>query len=320
MSYLSSGATLRGDITTAVIQAQSGNQGFIGTEVFPIYNSAVRAGQYLKLQLGNAELLNSDASKVAPGSSYPRSSRAFDNDNFTCVEYGLEEVVPDALAADVSRFFGLETETAKILLRNIQIGHETEVASALFDSGTFTATGALVNYTNTLLSTVNFPADVAAAKQRLLKNGVVPNAVIMNQEVFDLVRRSPLAQNQFFGVISNTGGRLLSEQEIAAVAGVDLCLVGKAAKNTANKGQTFAGGFILPTTYIAVANVAGGDFAAGGVGRTIVWSEDASAPFVTESYRDEGRRSNILRVRSNRVVKVIDSTAAELITTNYSAS
>ena len=320
MSYLSSGATLRGDITTAVIQAQSGNQGFIGTEVFPIYNSAVRAGQYLKLQLGNAELLNDDASKVAPGSSYPRSSRAFDNDNFTCVEYGLEEVVPDALAADVSRFFGLETETAKILLRNIQIGHETEVASALFNASTFTATGALVNYTNTLLSTVNFPADVAAAKQRLLKNGVVPNAVIMNQEVFDLVRRSPLAQNQFFGVISNTGGRLLSEQEIASVAGVDLCLVGKAAKNTANKGQTFSGGFILPTTYIAVANVAGGDFAAGGVGRTIVWSEDASAPFVTESYRDEGRRSNILRVRSNRVVKVIDSTAAELITTNYSAS
>lgn len=320
MSYLSSGATLRGDITTAIIQGQSGSQGFIGTEVFPIYNSSVRAGQYLKLQLGNAELLNSDASVVAPGSSYPRSSRAFDNDNFTCVEYGLEEVVPDALAADVSRFFGLETETAKILLRNIQIGHEVEVASALFNTGTFTATSALVNYTNTLLSTVNFPADVASAKQRLLKNGVVPNAVIMNQEVFDLVRRSPLAQNQMFGVVASNSTRLLSEQEIASVAGVDFCLVGKAAKNTANKGQAFSGGFILPNTYIAVANIAGGDFAAGGVGRTIVWSEDASAPFVTESYRDENRRSNILRVRSNRVVKVIDSTAAELITTSYSAS
>ena len=91
MSYLTSNATLRGDITTALIQASQADQGFIGTDVFPIYNSSVRAGQYLKLQLGNAELLNSDASKVAPGSSYPRSARAFDNDNFTCVEYGLEE-------------------------------------------------------------------------------------------------------------------------------------------------------------------------------------------------------------------------------------
>jgi len=320
MSYLTSNATLRGDITTALIQASQANQGFIGTDVFPIYNSSVRAGQYLKLQLGNAELLNSDASKVAPGSAYPRSARAFDNDNFTCVEFGLEEVVPDALASDVSRFFGLETETAKILLRNIQIGHEAECATALFDNSTFTATAALVNYTVTNLSTINFVADVANAKQRLLKKGVMANTVVMNQEVFDLVRRSPLTQNQFFGVVATDSRRLLSEQEIAAAAGVDQVLVSKAAKNSAAKGQTFSGSFIFPTTFVAVGQTAGGDFASGGAGRTIVWSEDASAPFVAESYRDEGRRSNILRVRSNRVVKVIDSTAMELITTSYSAS
>ena len=320
MSYLTSNATLRGDITTALIQASQADQGFIGTDVFPIYNSSVRAGQYLKLQLGNAELLNSDASKVAPGSSYPRSARAFDNDNFTCVEYGLEEVVPDALASDVSRFFGLETETAKILLRNIQIGHEAEVASTLFDNSVFNATNALVNYTVTNLATINFVADVANAKQRLLKKGVIANTVIMNQEVFDLVRRSPLTQNQFFGVVATDSRRLLSEAEIAAAAGVEKVLVGKAAKNSAAKGQAFSGSFILPTTFVAVGQVAGGDFASGGAGRTIVWSEDASAPFVAESYRDEGRRSNILRVRSNRVVKVIDSTAMELVTTSYSAS
>ena len=52
MSYLTSNATLRGDITTAVIQANQMDQGFIGTDVFPIYNSPVRAGQYLKLSLG----------------------------------------------------------------------------------------------------------------------------------------------------------------------------------------------------------------------------------------------------------------------------
>ena len=320
MSYLTSNATLRGDITTALIQASQADQGFIGTDVFPIYNSSVRAGQYLKLQLGNAELLNSDASKVAPGSSYPRSARAFDNDNFTCVEYGLEEVVPDALASDVSRFFGLETETAKILLRNIQIGHEAEVASTLFDNSVFNATSALAVYTVSGLANINFVADVANAKQRLLKKGVIANTVIMNQEVFDLVRRSPLTQNQFFGVVATDSRRLLSEAEIAAAAGVEKVLVGKAAKNSAAKGQAFSGSFILPTTYVAVGQVAGGDFASGGAGRTIVWSEDASAPFVAESYRDEGRRSNILRVRSNRVVKVIDSTAMELVTTSYSAS
>jgi hypothetical protein len=319
MAYITSGATLRGDVTTAVIQGQN-NDAFIGAQVCPIYSSPVRAGQYLKLNLGNAELLNSDASKVQPGSSYPRSSRAFDTDNFTCFEYGLEEVVPDALASDVARFFGLETETAKILLRNITIGHEVEMSAAVMNASTFNATAAAVNYTNTLLSTISFVSDVALAKQKLLKKGVIPNAIILNQEVFDLVRRAPLVQNQFFGVVASDSRRMLSEDELAAVAGVEKCYVARGAYNSAAKGATFAGSFIVPTTYVMVGNVAGGDFAAGGLGRTIIWSEDASAPFVTESYRDENRRSNILRVRSNRVVKIIDSTAGELITTSYSAS
>lgn len=317
MAYITSGATLRGDITTAVIQGQSTNA-FIGADICPIYSSGVKAGQYLKLNLGNAELLNSDTSKVSPGSAYPRSSRAFDTDNFVCFEYGLEEVVPDALASDVARFFGLETETAKILLRNIQIGHEVEVSDAVMNSGTFNATAAGVSYTTANLSTISFVADVAQAKQRLLKKGVIPNSIILNQEVFDLIRRAPLVQNQFFGVVPSDTRRLLSEDELAAVAGVDKCYVGRAAKNSAQKGASFSGSFIFPTTFCMVGNVAGGDFAAGGLGRTIIWSEDTSAPFVTESYRDENRRSNILRVRSNRVVKIIDSTAGELITTSFS--
>ncbi|NBT68890.1 MAG: hypothetical protein EBT78_14155 [Betaproteobacteria bacterium] len=315
MAYITSGATLRGDVTTAVIQGQNNNDAFIGAKVAPIYTSPVRAGQYLKLNLGNAELLNSDASKVQAGSSYPRTTRAFDTDNFTCFEYGLEEVVPDALASDVARFFGLETETAKILLRNITIGHEVEMSAAVMNASTFNATSSTTAYTVGNLSTLSFVADIATAKQKLLLKGVIPNAVIMNQEVFDIVRRATLVQNQFFGVVASDSRRTLSEAEIAAVCGVENCYVARAAYNSAAKGAAYSGAFIVPKTYVSVASIAGGDFAAGGIARTIIWSEDASAPFVTESYRDENRRSNILRVRSNRVVKIIDSTAAELITT-----
>jgi hypothetical protein len=50
----------------------------------------------------------------------------------------------------------------------------------------------------------------------------------------------------------------------------------------------------------------------------LVWSDDAPGGFVSESYRDEARRSNVLRVRMNTAEKIIDANAGVRITTQYS--
>jgi hypothetical protein len=39
---------------------------------------------------------------------------------------------------------------------------------------------------------------------------------------------------------------------------------------------------------------------------------------VTETYRNETRRSNIVRVRQNTTEKIVDATQGTLITTQYS--
>ena len=61
-----------------------------------------------------------------------------------------------------------------------------------------------------------------------------------------------------------------------------------------------------------------GDFTGGGVGRSIVWGADSPGGlFVSETYRDEKRRGNMIRVRMNTDEKIIDETAGELITTQW---
>ena len=104
----------------------------------------------------------------------------------------------------------------------------------------------------------------------------------------------------------------------AAALGVQTLAIGRAAYNTANKGKSYSGSFIVPDSKIIVGQVAGGEFTAGGIGRTLVWAADA-AGFVSESYRDEARRSNVLRVRMNTDEVVIDPNAAVRITTDFSA-
>ena len=310
--------TIRADIAQAVFEGLSNkNNLFIGTEVMPVFSSDVRSGAYLKLNLGDSEALNDDALMIAAGAGYPRTSRRFTSDSFDAIEYGLEEVLPDSNRRDLDRFFDTEVNIASMLLRQIQVSHEARVASAAFAANGLTAISASAAYTDANITSFDVPGDVAQAKLELAKFGVLPNTLIMSMPLFERIRRSAKVQNQFFGIVPSDQSRLLSEGEVAAAVGVDRVLVGRAPKNTAAKGQTYAGGFIWSNTYMALANTVGGEFSGGGFGRTIVWAADSPVPFVSETYRDEARRADVLRVRQNSAEKVIDGSSIIRITTGY---
>ena len=310
--------TIRADIAQAVFEGLSNkNNLFIGSEVMPVFSSDVRSGAYLKLNLGDSEALNDDALKIAAGAGYPRTSRRFTSDSFDAIEYGLEEVLPDSNRRDLDRFFDTEVNIAAMLLRQIQVSHEARVASAAFAANGLTAISASAAYTDANITSFDVPGDVAQAKLELAKYGVLANTLIMSMPVFERIRRSAKVQNQFFGIVPSDQSRLLSEGEVAAAVGVDRVLVGRAPKNTAKKGQVYSGGFIWSNTYMALANTVGGDFSGGGFGRTIVWAADSPVPFVSETYRDEARRADVLRVRQNSAEKVIDGSSIIRITTGF---
>lgn len=322
MSYIAGGTTIRADINQALIEGPAADLGLIGAELLPLQNVQAKAGTYLKVQLAQADLLSNNAAARAAGSAFQRGIRSFSSAEYSTQEYGLEELLDDGSVLDLSRFFAVESETARFLLRQLKLSHEVRVKDLIWNATTpFTTAdqNPAVNYTNTNIATIDVVRDVADAKLTLAKLGYEANTVALSATVFQQIRRSTKLQNQFFGVISDTGGRLLSEQEVAAALGVQKLLVGSAAINSANKGKSYSGSFVIPNDKIIVAQTNGGEFTAGGIGRTLVWAADASG-FVSESYRDEARRSNVLRVRMNTDEVIIDANAGVRITTNYSAS
>jgi hypothetical protein len=320
MSYVSGGSTIRADISQALIEAPQADIGLIGAQLLPLQTVDAKAGTYLKVQLAGAELLSNNATARDAGSNYSRGIRSFSSANYSTDEFGLEELLDDSSVADLNRFFSYESETAKFLLRQLKLSHEARVNTLLFAGSTpFTTSdqSAAVAYTQGNIATIDVARDVAAAKLALGKLGYEANCVAMNADVFELIRRSTLLQNQFFGVISNTGARLLNEAEIAAALGVEKLLVGRAAINTAGKNKSYTGSFAISSAKVIVGQVAGGEFTAGGIGRTLVWSGDSAGGFVSESYRDEARRSQVLRVRMNTDEVVIDPNAAVRVTTSF---
>jgi len=320
MAFINGGTTIRADINQALIEAPQADVGLIGAQLLPIQNVDAKAGTYLKVQLAAGELLSNNALNRESGSNYSRGIRSFASANYATNEFGLEELVPDDASADLNRFFSYESETAKFLLRQLKLSHEKRVNDVVWASSTpFTIAdqSPAVNYTQALVATCDIARDVATAKLALAQYGYEANCVAMSANVFELIRRSTLLQNQFFGVISSTGARLLSEAEIAAALGVTNLLVGRAAINTAGKNKSYSGSFVVSSAKIVVGQVSGGEFTAGGMGRTLVWTGDAAGGFVSESYRDEARRSQVLRVRMNTDEVIIDPNAAVRITTNF---
>ena len=96
-------------------------------------------------------------------------------------------------------------------------------------------------------------------------------------------------------------------------------IIGRASYDTSNKGRaTSSMAAIWKNTHIWVGQVKGGEFDAGGVGRTLVWDADVPGGlFATESYRDEKRRSDMLRVRTNSVEKIVNENCGHLIKTSW---
>jgi hypothetical protein len=319
MANSDAAATLRSDINTLVEEAARTDQMFIGLRVFPEWSVNEKSSHWPKFRLAKGELLNNDATKRTPGGGYGQVFRTYENDNFVCEDYGLEELIDDTYRADVARFFSAEVVAANQVRRQVMIGHEQRVATALIDTNAFTATAASVDYTEALIATINFVKDISDASSRLNDKGVIPNTIVMSKNVFNRVRRSTLFANYLRGIMGNNADKLPSAANIASVfadEGITQCLVGKMPRNNAKKGQAYSATAIWPDTHIWVGYVSGGNPMAGGAGRTVVWNKEGGL-FVSETYRDEARRSDIVRVRHSVDEKVVDGTSGELITTNY---
>jgi hypothetical protein len=339
--YNNAAAEIRPDLQAVIEEASAADRYFISQRVLPVKFSKRRTGDYHKLTLGTTELLKTDLGDTtlrAPKTSYKEVDRTYTKDGFTCVDRGLKEVVDDSQAADIAPSFDSEQVAAKLTMRNMMLAQEARTASLFINASTFGTASPAVNYTSANLATIDFPLDLDNAIARVQKRGELVNTVILARPLWSLIRRSTLLRKYLFG---DSGGSQMVTLDVLAKAfsdsGLIQFIVAESSYDTAKKGATSNDAslsYIWPNTHFWVGRVASGvDRAApvnpdgsagtimlpdGGVGLNIVWEEQADGLYVTETYRDEDRRSDIIRVRQFGVEKVMNAQAATLVTTNYS--
>ncbi|MDR1282387.1 MAG: hypothetical protein LBK99_16430 [Opitutaceae bacterium] len=316
--YNNANAIIRPELSTLVEEAAAADKYFIASKVFPPFNSETATGQYLKITKNSGELQKKNVTERAPKSPYGRVDRTYVTDNFSCVDRGLEEALDDAATAKIKNFFGpqgVEGTTSKLVLRSVMLGHEDRVAGIVMNPANFDHAEAAVEYAAAAQETATPHIDIQNAIKRLQKRGELVNALVCNRDVFDYIRNCQKIATWLFGPLG--GGQNVTAEMLAKAFGIEQIHIADATIDGSPKGKIADADYIWTPDYIWLGNVQGGPLEAGGAGRTIVFTGDAASLFVTETYRDEKIRSDIVRVRQHTDEKVVSQPCGTLIETGW---
>lgn len=323
MSTPNSTAFLRPDLGQAFVEfdLDAEVQGFIGPRVLPIFEAGLQTANFSVQPL--EELLADRDTERASGAGYSRSEGRHGQDSYACKEYGHEEPVDDRNKAIYAYSFDSEFFAARRSRNTVLRGHEIRVANLVFNTTTWSTSNGNRTNVSTPWSTAASatPVDdvLGAVDSVRTQCGEMPNAVIMDWTIFkDCVRTAQVVDQLKYNGPMDPAAITASEAAMAALAQlftVDQVIVAKAKRNNAAEGATASLGNIWTGRICQVAKLAKSrDLKESCLGRTFMFNGDGASPMGTfEQYREEQRRADIIRYRTDLHEKLLRSECAHML-------
>lgn len=277
-------------------------RGFIADLVLPVFDTEEKTADYPIIP-SEAVLKLPGNLKRAPRADYARDDFQFESGTFNCEEYGIEQPIDETEAALYRRFFDAEVTGMKRAVNLLLRAREKRAADLLFSGSTFSG------YTNNVTNEWDKPndsvplEDVKTAKQLIRgRTGLEANGMVIGRKVFDNL----LVAHQFLAHVEKTRAVLLDNFEIqkkllAQFFGLENIFVGNAVLDSAKKNKTTTVADIWDDEYALIGVFAKNpqDLGEPCVGRSFLWTPDSPEIITAETYREERKRSDIIRVRHN---------------------
>lgn len=316
--YANSAAISRPEISAFLEEAREAERFYIAQTLFPVLGVVASAGRYPRLKIKNGGLLRKESTLRGPTGTYNEVTRKFEWDTYDCKDRGLEERIDDVQARQMADFFDMEVATGKLVTRSVALDYEVRCAERAFDDTVLVAEEATVDYTEVNLATIDFALDMQKVQERMTKFQQPWNTLVMSLQLFNRVRRTPLLQRYIFGEDIGNTKKLITPKMLQDAFMIDNVVIAQASYDQAPKGKDADIVPVWGSDFWGLYNIKGGDFSEGGLGRTLVWEADTpNGIFATETYRDEKRRGDMVRVRSNTDEKILDETAGVLLETSW---
>lgn len=280
--------------------------GAIGPQVMPYFGVAKDSSEFPVIP--KEELLKIPNTTRAMRQTYPRSDWAFEMGFYATRENGWEEAIDDRERKLYQSLFDAEVVSTQRATKIIDLAQEQRVASRVFNGSNFTPDPVSVEWDTAATATPIEDVNDAVSTIRQTC-GMLANTLIVSFTTFQNLKRCSeiidLLKYTFPGIDINR----MNSQQLAAVFNLEKVLVGGAVYDSADKGQAASVADLWSTEYAMVTRTSnGGDLTEPCIGRTFFWTaENAGEMPVVESYREEGKRGDVIRVRHDTDERLIKS-------------
>ena len=303
--------------------------GMVAAQIFRPLPVAGTVGKFGRIPI---EQLISKQKKTAKGigANYGRDEWTFITESWTTERHGREGVIDDQERNIYGEYFDLEMVTAQRIQNQVMEGSEERVVPVITNETTWSAQTASAAVAWGTVGTSTPLVDVKVAKAEFRKRtGVKPNALCIDWETCEnlLITESliDISRHQnYIDVRAKSLGETPSaaKMTLSALFNLPYIIISDAVENTAAQGLTAVVGSTFPVGTALVTRVAETmDIREPCIGRTFYYAEDGtSGDFgggmmrpVVESYRDEPKESDVIRVKFDVDEKLLYSEMIQLI-------
>lgn len=324
MVYQNSVAAPREELTDVIMEGVTDFGEFVGLGILPPMPLVLPTAHVPKIAIAKGNLLRAANRNRAPGANFNRWQSAIDDHSITLVQVSEEVSLPDEQTLVYEDYFGFEQVYAMEAANRLKRGHELDVEAAIFNTGNFDANNSAVAYTAANCATTGAatPAtpinDIFAALRVVKGRGERANTVVIPGQVWDRISIC----NQMIQFVAGqvNPAAIVTPQDLQsklASHGVEQVFVPDGYVNQSDELSSAVINPIWPTTYIGVLSCKPGALRTGGIGRTFFWEKEGPLLNVS-SYRDEPKKSNIIRAMKTTLTDITNTRAGTLITTQYS--
>ena len=307
-------STLRPDLRDTLMEFDlaADRMGFVGLRIAPSLEVQKPFGEYPVIPL--KEMLKSRDTRRASDGSYAHGEGRGSKDSYSTEEHGLAERVDDREAEMYADWWDAEVLATERCVDAVLRNHNQRVIDAALGISN-TTTGS--DWTDQANAT---PIDDVRGAKVTVRNrtGIVPNAMCIDWELFENLKDvSEIVDRIKYSGLQDPNRSEITTTALARAFDLDELIVSGSVKNTANENKSASVGSMWTTSKALVfrkertRNMRRPQFM-----RTFHWGADGSQiGGVIESYRDESRRSDMVRSRMETDEKKVYEECAQVLDT-----
>ena len=278
------------DAALANISIAYRNEKYIADLLFPIVPVDKKSDYYYKWT--KDFWFRNHVDRRGPGAVYAEGGLALSTEQFSTVNKGLAFAIPDETVDNQDAAVDIETAGAEWLADQFQLDREIALKTKIMDASVWASSTTLSGITQWSDFENSTPVDdVDTGRQTIKKaTGLNPNVALMNDEVFQKVRRHP----NLLEMYKYTQKGSLTQAQIAEVFQIEQIIIGDAVRTTVDEGVTFSGSFIWDKNCILLYVAKRPGLLVASAGYTFVWRQNGFT-IPIQRVRDELRSRDVLK-------------------------